>query len=137
MDLKPQSRPIGLALVAALVSLEGLFVMALAALLGVEIMAGESRSLATMIALTVLTALAGIWVIYIAFRIFQGKRWARSGALYWQLVQLSVAIGSFTGQFASQAIGWSLIVPSVIVLALIFTKPVINATMSGMRQNRD
>ncbi|MFM6971814.1 MAG: hypothetical protein ACKOWH_04420 [Rhodoluna sp.] len=133
MDLKPKDRPLGLILVAALVGFEGLFVIVLAGILAAEIFAGESRSLATMIALVVLTALAGIWVVYIALRIFQGKRWARSGALYWQLVQLSVAIGSFTGQFASQAIGWSLIVPSVIVLVLIFTKPVINATMSGMR----
>lgn len=137
MDLKPKKGPLGLVVVAALVGFEGMFVIALAGILASEIVAGESRSLATMIALVVLTALAGIWVIYAAWRLSQGRRWARSAALFWQLVQLSVAVGSFTGQFASQAIGWALIIPSAFVLTMIFTKPVIDSTMSGMRKSSE
>ena len=129
MSESQEKRPFGLVLAAVLVGLEGLFVGALAARLGLALVSGETRSLVTSVALFALVAAAAIWVIFVALNLFRGKRWSRSAGVFWQLIQLAVATGSFSGQFGSQAIGWSLIIPSVLVLALLFSKKVVAATM--------
>jgi hypothetical protein len=125
-------RPLGLILVSILVALEGLAMGAISARLGLALVVGETRSLVTSVALFALVAAATVWVFFIALGLWRGKRWARSGALFWQLVQLSVASASFSGQFGNAVIGWSLIVPSVLVLGLVFTKSVVSATMAQM-----
>jgi hypothetical protein len=133
---EPQvKRPFGLILAAALVAAEGLFVGALAGRLGVALVAGETRSLVTSVALFALVAAAAAWVIFVSISLLKGRRWARSAGVFWQLVQLAIASGSFSGQFGSQAIGWSLIVPSVLVLALLFSKKVVAATMGAAETN--
>lgn len=133
---EPQvKRPFGLLLAAALVGAEGLFVGALAGRLGFALAAGETRSLVTSVALFALVAAAAIWVVFVSLSLFKGRRWARSAGVFWQLVQLAVASGSFSGQFGSQAIGWSLILPSVLVLALLFSKKVVAATMRAAESN--
>jgi hypothetical protein len=71
----------------------------------------------------------------VSISLLKGRRWARSAGVFWQLVQLAIASGSFSGQFGSQAIGWSLIVPSVLVLALLFSKKVVAATMGAAETN--
>jgi hypothetical protein len=136
MQNQLQPRPIGLIFTALLVALEGIFVGALAARLGLALLSGDTRSLVTSIALFALVAAAAIWIIFVALNLFRGKRWARSAGVFWQLVQLAVASGSFSGQFGSQAIGWALILPSVLILALLFSKKVVAATM-GQIDNRE
>jgi hypothetical protein len=136
MQNQLQPRPIGLIFTALLVALEGSFVGALAARLGLALLSGDTRSLVTSIALFALVAAAAIWIIFVALNLFRGKRWARSAGVFWQLVQLAVASGSFSGQFGSQAIGWALILPSVLILALLFSKKVVAATM-GQIDNRE
>ena len=130
-------RPVGLVVAAGLVALEGVFVGVLAARLGLALVTGDTKSLVTSVALFALVAAAAVWVIYVAFSLFKGKRWARSGGVFWQLVQLAVATGSFSGQFGSQAIGWSLIIPSVVVLALLLSKKVVAATMGTIEKDLD
>ncbi len=130
-------RPVGLVVAAGLVALEGVFVGVLVARLGLALVTGDTKSLVTSVALFALVAAAAVWVIYVAFSLFKGKRWARSGGVFWQLVQLAVATGSFSGQFGSQAIGWSLIIPSVVVLALLLSKKVVAATMGTIEKDLD
>ena len=129
MSKQKAEKPLSLRVVAALVGLEGLFVLGLAASMLVGLLTGEARSLVTLIALLVLVAAAGAWVVSVALGLSKGKRWARSGALFWQLVQLAVATGSFTGQFGNAGIGWALILPSAAVLVLLFQKSTIAATI--------
>lgn len=137
MQNQLQPRPIGLIFSALLVALEGIFVGALAARLGLALLSGDTRSLVTSIALFALVAAAAIWIVFVALNLFRGKRWARSAGVFWQLVQLAVASGSFSGQFGSQAIGWALILPSVLVLALLFSKKVVEATMGHIDNRED
>lgn len=132
-----ENRPVGLVVASALVALEGLFVAVLAARLGLALVTGDTRSLVTSVALFALVAAAAVWVIYVAFSLLRGKRWSRSGGVFWQLVQLAVATGSFSGQFGSQAIGWSLIIPSVAVLSLLLSKKVVAATMGEIEKDLD
>jgi peptidoglycan/LPS O-acetylase OafA/YrhL len=127
-DQKPR-QPLALKLVAGMIALEALVVLGLAAIILFEIFAGTSKSFTTAIALFAMVAAAGTFVAFVAVSLLRSKRWARSAALFWQLVQLSVATGSFTGQFANAFIGTALIVPSLIVAILIFRKDVVAATM--------
>jgi hypothetical protein len=128
MTKRPEKAPSGLVLATILLWAEGLFVGFLAARLGLALVSGETTSFVTSVALFALVAAASAWVIYIGFGLRLGKRWARSAGVFWQLVQLAIASGSFSGQFGSQAIGWGLILPSVWVLVLLFSKKVVAAT---------
>ena len=132
MENTAKQRPIGLILVTILVGLEGLAMGAISARLGLALVFGQTKSLVTSVALFALVAAATVWLFFIAVGLWRGKRWARSAALFWQLIQLSVASASFGGQFGNAAIGWSLIVPSLLVLVLVFTKSVVKATMAQM-----
>ena len=129
MDSTKSNKPKALLAIIGIVGLEAAVVLGLAGLLLFEIISGASRSLSTAFALFAMVAAAGAFVAFIAVSLNRGKRWARSAALFWQLVQLSVASASFSGEFANWMIGTALIVPSVSVLALIFRKSVVAATM--------
>jgi drug/metabolite transporter superfamily protein YnfA len=91
-------------------------------------LAGEVKSLPTMLALAVLGLVLAVWLAFVAKALASGRRWARNGAIFWQLVQLTVAWGSFTGEFANPIIGVGLILPSLAVIALLFGKSVFAAT---------
>jgi hypothetical protein len=121
-------KPIGLTVVLAIIGLEQLVVLYLLSSYVLATLAGQVKSLPTMLALAALGLIVAIWLAYVVKALYDGRRWARSGAIFWQLVQLAIAWGSFTGQFANAAIGIGLIVPSVAVIALLFTKSVFNAT---------
>jgi len=131
MTTKPEKAPSGLVFASILLWAEGAFVGVLAARLGLALISGETKSFVTSVALFALVAAAAAWVIFIGFALLKRKRWARSGGVFWQLVQLAVATGSFSGQFGSQAIGWSLILPSLLGLGLLFNKKVVAATLTN------
>jgi hypothetical protein len=94
----------------------------------VATLSGEVKSLPTMLALTALGLVMALWLAFVTTSLRAGRRWARNGAIFWQLVQLAVAWGSFTGQFANPAIGVGLILPSLAVIGLLFEKSVFEAT---------
>lgn len=128
---KLKNLPAGLIAVIVIVALEASVLAFFGVQLGLGILAGESRAFTTAIALFAMVAAAAAWLFYVAFSLTRAKRWARSAALFWQLVMLAIASGSFTGQFGSQAIGWALVAPAAVVLILIFTKPVVESTLEG------
>lgn len=90
-----------------------------------DLFQGQAKSVPAAATLIALFVAAGVWVGYLAFGLGQGKRWARSGAIFWQTCQLFLASQSFTGRGANPLIGVLLIVPSVLVLALMFSGPVL------------
>jgi hypothetical protein len=137
MTKRPEKATSGLVLASILLWAEGLFLGVLAARLGAALVSGETKSFVTSAALFALVAAASAWVIYIGFGLRNRKRWARSGGVFWQLVQLAIATGSFSGQFGSQAIGWGLILPSVLGLGLLFSKKVVAATMGNINEELD
>jgi hypothetical protein len=121
-------KPVGLLAVLAIIGLEQIVVLYLLSSYVIATLAGQVKSLPTMLALAGLGLVVAVWLAYVFKALYAGRRWARSGAIFWQLVQLTIAWGSFTGQFANAAIGIALIVPSVLVIGLLFTKPVFDAT---------
>ena len=130
MTASKPALPKALKVIIGVILAEGLLVVSLAAILLADILLGNSRSVPTELALFGMVAAAGAFVIFVGWSLSKSKRWARSAALFWQLIQLAIATGSFTGQFGNWFIGLGLITPSLLVAVLIFRKDVVEATMA-------
>jgi hypothetical protein len=122
----PQGSP-ALWLLVAILFAEAVAMVVVVVVLIIDILTLPAASLGSAIALTVLVAIAAGFVSAVAIGAFRRQGWVRGGALIWQLVQLAIAIGAFQGTFAQPAIGWALLVPSVTVIVLLFTKSVMAA----------
>ena len=99
-----------------------------AVLLLFELLADTPSSYASAVAILVLTALAAVWLAVVARGALLGRPWVRAAAMVWQVLQLGLGIGSLQGLFHRDDVGWLLIVPALIVIGLLFTRPVIAAT---------
>ncbi|MFM5905722.1 MAG: hypothetical protein ACKORF_06445, partial [Micrococcales bacterium] len=99
-----------------------------------DIIAGLSRSLPAAISLAALVLGAGVWLLFVARAIPTQKRWARSASIFWQTCQLAIASASFTGRGANFAIGITLVVISLAVLALLLSRPVLAASKAELEE---
>ncbi len=118
----PKQAPRSIKLVAGLVVLEALAPLGLAGWAVFAIISGAAISLPTLIAQAALFLGGGLWLILVATRLIQGRSWARSAAVFWQLVQLAVASASFSGEFANPTIGLNLIVSAILVGVFLFSR---------------
>lgn len=125
---EPVKRSPALVLLAILLFIEFLLVGAGAVYLLVELLIDTPTSFASAIAILVLTTLAAVWVLMIALHTLRRQPWTRGATVVWQVLQASVGIGCLQGLFARPDLGWPLIILSVVVLVLLFTKSVIAAT---------
>ena len=118
---------------AALIVVSGILLLEAAALVAltiwllVDLFALEPSSYATAIALLVLVAIAALWMGAVAVASLRRAPWTRAGAIVWQILQISVAVGAFQGLFARPDIGWLLLVPAVTVIGLLLWSPVRHA----------
>jgi hypothetical protein len=113
---------------SVLLWLECAFLAFLTVFLIVELVVGNPASYATAVAILVLAALAAVWLGALAFNAVRRRPWVRAGALVWQVLQIVLAVASFQGLFYRQDVGWLLLIPSIVVLMLLFTPPVVAAT---------
>jgi hypothetical protein len=82
----------------------------------------------TLFALIAIFLLATLLLFFVARQLVFKKRWARSAAFFWQLIQLSVAWNSFSGQWANYYIGGYLVISSLATIYFLFTKAVVDET---------
>ncbi len=113
---------------AVLVFAEFLVLVAATVYLVVELLVDTPASVPSALFLTLLTAIAAVWLGVIVVNILRGRAWVRGATVVWQVLQIAVAIGSFQGLFARPDVGWALLIPALAVLVLLFTPPVIRAT---------
>lgn len=113
-----RTNPIG-RIAAVLVGLEGLGLVALAVWQIVAIVAHDTASLDSAIALIVLTVVGAVAVIAFAAAIWRQRSWGRSGAIVTQLLVLAVALGAATGAYAEPAVALVLAAPAFVVLVLL------------------
>lgn len=90
----------------------------------VELFIARPDSYASAIALTVVVAVAAIWLGVVAWNVLRRRPWVRGAALVWQVLQGAIAIGSFQGPEPRADIGWALLAPAVAVVVLLFTPSV-------------
>lgn len=121
-------RPALLLTMVVLLFAEAGAVAAAAVYLLVELLVEIPQSYASAVAILVLTALVAVWLVLVAINTLRGRGWVRAAAMVWQVLQLGLGIGSLQGLFAREDIGWFLIVPALLVIGLLFTRPVIAAT---------
>ncbi len=118
-----------LTVLALIVFAECALLVAATVFLVVELLVATPTSYATAIALTVLVAIGAIWVGVIAVNLLRRHAWTRGATVVWQILQIAVAIGMFQGAYARPDLGWLLLIPSIVVLVLLFTPSVRDATI--------
>lgn len=104
---------------AVLVALEGLAIAALAIWQVGALIAGDTGSIESAIALLVLTAIGAAAVISFGVATWRGLSWGRSGGIVTQLLILAVALGAVTGAYADAMTGLILALPAVATLVLL------------------
>jgi hypothetical protein len=93
-----------------------------------ELLSGNVLNIYAEIFLIVLAAGSIAWVLHFSRGILQGKRWARSAAFFWQLLQGVVGAGALAEQSSDRSIGIFLVVLSAVVAILLFNKRFIAET---------
>lgn len=78
--------------------------------------AGESASLASGIALIVLTLIAAVAVAAFAVGVARGMSWGRSGGIVVEVLVLAIALGAATGAYAHPLVGLALAVVGLVGL---------------------
>ncbi|WP_309615766.1 hypothetical protein, partial [Salinibacterium sp.] len=94
----------------------------------IELIVATPDSYASAVALTVLTAIAAVWLAVIGVNVLRGNPWVRGATVVVQILQIAVAIGCFQGAFARPDLGWLLLIPAIAALILLFSPPVLAAT---------
>jgi hypothetical protein len=125
-DPRPPA-PVLLRVLSGVVLLEAVAMGVVAVLLLIELVTTPAVSVATGIALAVLAALAAAWLVAMFLGLLRRRPWVRGAVFTWQFLQLAIAIGSFQ-QGGRADIGWLLLLPTIVAIALLFTPSVMNAT---------
>ena len=115
-------------LLAAVLFIEAVALAGATVVLIFELLVATPDSFPSAVALTVFVAIAAVWVFVIAVNSLRGRAWIRGAAIVVQVLLGALALGSFTGLGARVDIGWLLLAPAIIVLVLLFTKPVLAET---------
>ena len=90
-----------------------------------ELLSGNVINVFAEIFLIVLAAGAVAWILFFMRGILKKKRWARSAAFFWQLLQAVTGAGALAEAGSNQLIGVFLVVLSGIVVILLFNKTVV------------
>ncbi len=127
------ARPPALRLIVVVLVAEALLLWIAVAWLVLELLTARPSSLGGALVILGIVVIAAIGVSAVAAGGARGRSWMRSPAVTWQLMQLAVAVGCFQGLYARPDLGWALLIPSVLVLVLLFTPRVIDATRTAAR----
>ncbi|TFC03254.1 hypothetical protein E3O42_07255 [Cryobacterium adonitolivorans] len=125
---EPARRSRALIALALLLAAEAALLWAAVVWLILELLTDQPTSFASALAILALTVIAALWVSAIVVGTLRGRTWIRAAAVTWQLVQVFVAIGCFQGLYARPDLGWALLIPSVLVIVLLFARSVVQAT---------
>jgi len=133
-DSRP-ARPPALRLIVLLLVAEALLLWVAVAWFVLELLTSTPASLGGALVILGIVVIAAIGVSTVAWGAARGRSWMRSPAVTWQLMQIAVAVGCFQGLYARPDLGWALLIPSLLVLVLLFTPRVIDATRPGATGN--
>ena len=109
-------------LVVSLLFIEALLISLVFFALLLELLSGNVLNIYAEIFLIVLAAGSTAWVLHFSRGILQGKRWARSAAFFWQLLQGVVGAGALAEEGSNRNIGIFLVTLSAVLVILIFNK---------------
>lgn len=104
---------------AILLAIEGLAIVGLVVWQVGALVAGDTGSVESALALIVLTVVGAAAVLSFAVATWRGLSWGRSGGIVTQLLILAVALGAVTGSYADPATALALAAPAVATLVLL------------------
>lgn len=128
---KGPGRPVLLFVLATFIYLEAATLAITTGILLIEVITQHPDSYVSALGLIVLAALATIWLALMATHALQGRPWIRGGAVTWQVLQGIIGITAIAG---GAPFGWLLVVVAVVVLVVLFSRPVIAATRRPARE---
>ena len=128
LEYQRSQRPISLILLAILVFIEAIAMTIVTIYLVVETLTQPASSLGGAVVLDLIAAIATVFLYAVGFAILRARPWIRAATFVWQLVQIAVAVGELQGADALPALGFGLLIPSIVVIILLFTPPVVAAT---------
>jgi hypothetical protein len=64
----------------------------------------DAKLVGTLIALCVVIGGTAAFLFFVSRQLVYRKRWARSAAVFWQLIQIAIAWNSFTGELTDEQI---------------------------------
>ena len=127
--MRPFSKaPALVQIVLILLFFEALVLAAVFFTLLFELFSGQFQSVYAEVFLLVLAAGSTVWVLTFSRGLLNKKRWARSAAFFWQLLQAVVGTGAIAESGTSRILGAVLVLVSGIVVVLLFNPKVVAAT---------
>lgn len=118
--------PLQLKVAAGLAAVEALTSAALTLYFLYGLLSGQEKSLQMILGIIVLMIAATAFLTAATLNLLKGKRWARSGIVFWQILQISIGWGSLGGENENIPIALVIFASSAIVTVMLFTK-VVNA----------
>jgi hypothetical protein len=115
-------------IVLILLVLEALVLAAVFFTLLFELFSGQFQSIYAEVFLLALAAGATLWVLTFSRGLLNKKRWARSAAFFWQLLQAVVGAGAIAETGTSRIFGALLVLISGVTVMLLFNAKVVEAT---------
>jgi hypothetical protein len=88
----------------------------------------DATLVGTLIALCVVIGGTAAFLFFVARQLVYRKRWARSAAVFWQLIQIAIAWNSFTGEVLGYFFGVWLLATAFVALYFLFNKRVVELT---------
>ena len=127
--MRPFSKaPALVQIVLILLVIEALVLAAIFFTLLFELLSGQYQSIYAEVFLLVLAAGATLWVLTFSRGLLNKKRWARSAAFFWQLLQAVVGAGAIAETGTSRIFGALLVLISGLTVLLLFNSKVVEAT---------
>lgn len=120
------ARPKGVIIIAAILVCEAGALLAVAGWFLLGLITSTPMSLGGAIFMLVLLVLLAGWLLAVGHFFFRGYRWTRSAALVFQFFVAVIAIPALTAGVIW--LGLLLLVPAVIVVHQLFTRPVVAYT---------
>jgi O-antigen/teichoic acid export membrane protein len=88
----------------------------------------DAKLVGTLIALCVVIGGTSAFLFFVSRQLVYRKRWARSAAVFWQLIQIAIAWNSFTGEVLGYYFGVWLLVTAFVALYFLFNRRVVELT---------
>jgi hypothetical protein len=88
----------------------------------------DAKLVGTLIALCVVIGGTAAFLFFVSRQLVYRKRWARSAAVFWHLIQIAIAWNSFTGEVLGYYFGVWLLATAFVALYFLFNKRVVELT---------
>ncbi|MGO1768693.1 MAG: histidine kinase [Microbacterium sp.] len=105
--------------VVVLLALEAIALLGIAAWEIVALVGTGAGSVASAVALIVMTLISAAGVAAFAWGVRTGRSWGRSGGVVAQLLLIAVAVGAITGEYAHPLIALAIGLPAAVTLVLL------------------